>query len=88
MSSGDSLTPATMPAGDHPQPLRFDLGEFAIDEYRPIKVICVGAGFTGILAGIRCAVLYAHGMEDDGLNVRWQVPTESAQCGIDDLRAQ
>lgn len=33
--------------------MRFELGEFAIDEYRPIKVICVGAGFTGILAGIR-----------------------------------
>ena len=41
--------------GDQPQHLRFDLGGFAIDEYRPIKVICVGAGFTGILAGIRCA---------------------------------
>ncbi|KAH9841071.1 FAD/NAD-binding domain-containing protein [Rhodofomes roseus] len=32
---------------------RFDLGDFAIDEYRQIKVVCVGAGFSGILAAIR-----------------------------------
>ncbi|KAI0737196.1 flavin-binding monooxygenase [Daedaleopsis nitida] len=31
----------------------FKLGEFAIDEYRPIKVVVIGAGFSGILAGIR-----------------------------------
>ncbi|KAJ7622059.1 FAD/NAD-P-binding domain-containing protein [Roridomyces roridus] len=27
--------------------------EFSIDAYRPIKVICIGAGFSGILAAIR-----------------------------------
>ncbi|KZV71680.1 FAD/NAD-P-binding domain-containing protein [Peniophora sp. CONT] len=26
---------------------------FSVDEYRPIKVICIGAGFSGIVAGIR-----------------------------------
>jgi len=31
----------------------FQAGDFAIDEYRPIKVICIGAGFSGITAGIR-----------------------------------
>ena len=29
------------------------LGEFAIDEHRPIKIVCVGAGFSGIVAAIR-----------------------------------
>ncbi|KAI0288780.1 hypothetical protein B0F90DRAFT_1876180, partial [Multifurca ochricompacta] len=29
--------------------------QFAIEEYRPIKVVCVGAGFCGILAAIRFA---------------------------------
>ena len=33
---------------------RFTLGSFSIDEYKPIKVIVIGAGFSGILAGIRC----------------------------------
>lgn len=28
-------------------------GDFAIDQYRPIKVIVIGAGMCGILAGIR-----------------------------------
>ena len=26
---------------------------FSIDEYRPMKVVIIGAGFSGILAGIR-----------------------------------
>ncbi|VDB82950.1 unnamed protein product [Peniophora sp. CBMAI 1063] len=26
---------------------------FSVDEYRPIKVVCIGAGFSGIVAGIR-----------------------------------
>lgn len=33
----------------------FTLGDWSIDEYRPIKVAVIGAGFSGILAGIRCA---------------------------------
>ena len=31
----------------------FKLGQFSIDEYRPMKIIAVGAGMSGILAGIR-----------------------------------
>ncbi len=31
------------------------LGDFCIDEYRPVKVIVIGAGFSGITAGIRYA---------------------------------
>ncbi|KAI0763006.1 FAD/NAD(P)-binding domain-containing protein [Fomes fomentarius] len=34
-------------------PQVFTLGDFAIDEYKPIKVVVIGAGFSGILAGIR-----------------------------------
>ncbi|KAK7052585.1 FAD/NAD-P-binding domain-containing protein [Favolaschia claudopus] len=31
----------------------YTLGDFSIDDYRPIKVICIGAGFSGILCAIR-----------------------------------
>ena len=31
----------------------FKLGSFSIDEYRPLKVAIIGAGFSGITAGIR-----------------------------------
>lgn len=31
----------------------FNLGGFSIDEYRPLKVVIIGAGFSGITAGIR-----------------------------------
>ncbi|KAI0027324.1 hypothetical protein K488DRAFT_61956 [Vararia minispora EC-137] len=31
----------------------FRSGDFSIDDYRPMKVICIGAGVSGILAGIR-----------------------------------
>ncbi|KAI0721757.1 FAD/NAD-P-binding domain-containing protein [Fomitopsis betulina] len=53
MSMGATQQPLLVLRDQPQQRLRFELGEFAIDEYRPIKVICVGAGFTGILAGIR-----------------------------------
>ena len=36
---------------------RFTLGSFSIDEYKPIKVIVIGAGFSGILAAIRCGIV-------------------------------
>ncbi|KZV69317.1 FAD/NAD-binding domain-containing protein [Peniophora sp. CONT] len=29
------------------------LGNFSLDENRPIKVVCIGAGYAGIVAGIR-----------------------------------
>ncbi|KAH9888569.1 FAD/NAD-P-binding domain-containing protein [Cubamyces lactineus] len=38
-------------ADSHSEP--YTNGEFCIDEYRPVKVIVVGAGFSGITAGIR-----------------------------------
>ena len=41
----DSVTP----------PPTFPLGDFCVDEYVPIKVIVIGAGFSGIIAGIRYA---------------------------------
>ncbi|RPD76724.1 FAD/NAD-P-binding domain-containing protein [Lentinus tigrinus ALCF2SS1-7] len=31
----------------------FALGDFAIDEYRPIRVAVIGAGISGIVAGVR-----------------------------------
>ncbi|KAF8900786.1 hypothetical protein CPB85DRAFT_1324906 [Mucidula mucida] len=31
----------------------FQLGNFSIDEHRPMKVVVVGAGYSGIIAGIR-----------------------------------
>lgn len=31
----------------------FRLGDFSIDDCRPMKVVVIGAGFTGIIAGIR-----------------------------------
>ncbi|VDC03361.1 unnamed protein product [Peniophora sp. CBMAI 1063] len=37
---------------DTPDP-DFKLGNFSLDENRPIKVVCIGAGYAGIVAGIR-----------------------------------
>jgi hypothetical protein len=34
----------------------FKLGDFCIDEDRPMKVVVIGAGFSGIIAGIRSVV--------------------------------
>jgi hypothetical protein len=31
----------------------FELGDFPIDVTRPLKVVVIGAGFSGIAAGIR-----------------------------------
>ena len=35
------------------QDYTFQIPEHAIDDYRPVKIICIGAGFSGVLAGIR-----------------------------------
>lgn len=42
----------------HP-PVRdvYKLGNFAIDEARPMKIVIIGAGFAGITAGIRLVVV-------------------------------
>lgn len=37
-----------------PDEVPFKLGHFSIDDYRPLKVVVIGAGFSGIIAGIRC----------------------------------
>ena len=51
---GFSRIPPSLKAQDVQPDGRFTLGNFSIDEYKPIKVIVIGAGFSGILAGIRC----------------------------------
>ena len=51
----DTLSPTSVrdePA-DTPRANTFTLGDFAIDEYKPIKVVVIGGGFSGILAAIR-----------------------------------
>ncbi|KAI1782563.1 hypothetical protein LXA43DRAFT_1068598 [Ganoderma leucocontextum] len=50
---GFSRLPPSLKAEDVPQDGWFTLGGFSIDEYKHIKVIVIGAGFSGILAGIR-----------------------------------
>ncbi|RDB29291.1 putative sterigmatocystin biosynthesis monooxygenase stcW [Hypsizygus marmoreus] len=54
--NGQTAQPATN--GQIPTPATnghasFALGNFSIDEARPIKVIAIGAGYSGITAGIR-----------------------------------
>ncbi|EPQ56351.1 FAD/NAD P-binding domain-containing protein [Gloeophyllum trabeum ATCC 11539] len=39
--------------GTSGHPNGYKLGDFSIDECRPMRVVCIGAGFSGILAGIR-----------------------------------
>lgn len=39
---------------------QYTLGDFCIDEHRPLKVIVIGAGFGGITAGIRLRRLVYH----------------------------
>ncbi|CDO72702.1 hypothetical protein BN946_scf184985.g122 [Trametes cinnabarina] len=50
---GGGLSRPSEPKSVSPESAPYTLGEFCIDEYRPIKVIVVGAGFSGITAGIR-----------------------------------
>ncbi|KAI0942198.1 hypothetical protein AcW1_002883 [Taiwanofungus camphoratus] len=44
-------------SGDHQggsqEKEHFRLGDFCIDEYKPLKVVVIGAGFSGVIAGIR-----------------------------------
>ncbi|KAJ3480196.1 hypothetical protein NLI96_g8512 [Meripilus lineatus] len=56
-SDSTPLSPSTTVANEsqksessaHP----FRLGNFSVDEYKPLKVVVIGAGFSGIVAGIR-----------------------------------
>ncbi|KAI0720647.1 FAD/NAD-P-binding domain-containing protein [Fomitopsis betulina] len=49
--------PDETPTPNHPENTApessFKLGDFSIDEHKPIKVVCIGAGYSGIIAGIR-----------------------------------
>ena len=44
---------ASPPLEDPPPELQFKLSESPIDYYPPLKVIVIGAGFSGVAAGIR-----------------------------------
>jgi hypothetical protein len=48
-----TTAPPTAPPAREP----YVAGDFSVDDYRPLKVICIGAGFSGILCAIRCADL-------------------------------
>ena len=62
-------TNGSVPNGDSHEPdYELKLGDFSIDEYRPFKVIVIGAGFSGIAAGIRY-VKYAFRTVEFGLKV-------------------
>ena len=58
MPHGSSPAPAPAAAADLPDGYRFELGDFAVDEYKPIRVIVIGAGLGGIFAGIRYAGVF------------------------------
>ncbi|KZT22657.1 FAD/NAD(P)-binding domain-containing protein [Neolentinus lepideus HHB14362 ss-1] len=51
--SATSPEPTSIPNGVNGTTSHYQLGDFSIDEYRPIKVVCIGAGFSGVAAGIR-----------------------------------
>ena len=53
-SSSDTPPNPSFEGDPLPHPHLFPLGAFSVDEYKPIKVVVIGAGFSGILAGIRC----------------------------------
>lgn len=72
-------------SGDHQggsqEKEHFRLGDFCIDEYKPLKVVVIGAGFSGVIAGIRyvchcaqsCCRRYRH------LEICEQIPTKVAK---------
>ncbi|KAI0057663.1 FAD/NAD(P)-binding domain-containing protein [Artomyces pyxidatus] len=48
----NGVTP--QPLGDNGRQFKAsNAGDFAVDEYRPMKVVCIGAGYSGLIAGIR-----------------------------------
>ncbi|KAJ3559925.1 hypothetical protein NM688_g37 [Phlebia brevispora] len=46
-------TDTSWPRGERLPKQDVALGDFAVDDYRPMKVVVIGAGISGILAGIR-----------------------------------
>lgn len=79
-----------MPGGGISRPAReatppstpYNIGDFCIDEYRPVKVIVIGAGFSGITAGIRCVVPNVPPKSPVHTNFHdvLQIPSEDTQC--------
>ena len=53
LNAESTRLPAQAEAEPASQDDKLTLGNFSIDEYQPVKVIVIGAGFSGILAGIR-----------------------------------
>ncbi len=59
MLCADNMSPSTNGINGHVNGhtnghvVELQLGDFCIDEYKPLKVIVIGAGFSGIAAGIR-----------------------------------
>ena len=77
MPHGSSPAPAPAATADLPDGYRFELGDFAVDEYKPIRVIVIGAGLGGIFAGIRyVGVLRSPAHNGDDYP---QVPTEGPE---------
>ena len=60
---------------------RFTLGAFSVDEYQPVKVIVIGAGFSGILAGIRF-VSYIVAYEITCIHQRIRFPQKSPNIDL------
>ena len=65
---------------------RFELGDFSIDEYRPVRVVVIGAGFSGILAGIRCVAQYSSVLRLTHFAL--QVPAEDIKRRADYIREE
>ena len=56
LSDSKPSTPFTTAEDGSAVDSRMTLGDWSIDEYKPMKVAVIGAGFSGILAGIRCVI--------------------------------
>lgn len=64
----------------------YPLGDFSIDEHRPIKVVVIGAGFSGIIAGIRSALILLSPLSPP--YSRLQFPAEDPKPGPHNLREE
>ena len=49
-----------MPSDHTPAASKFTLGPFSVDEPHPIKVVVIGAGYSGIIAAIRGVHILLH----------------------------
>ncbi|KAJ3530966.1 hypothetical protein NM688_g7640 [Phlebia brevispora] len=77
---GDATATPTTPIHDAAveHNVDFQLGDFAIDDYKPMKIIAIGAGMSGILASIRFRQ-YIHNLtltiyeKEDRIGGTWHV---------------